>query len=547
VGELVILLLLLMAGLSRPSTTRSVQRTEQGSARYANLNELLRAGVYTETPAPGQLLLAAGEQILSPVELAARDDQPLVTWAVYEGDRHLLTLAPTRSGKGVSVVIPNLLHYAGSILVTDPKGENCVRTWRRRLAMGQTIHVLDPFGITGAPQSRFNPLAIITGPDDPMASIKARAIADALILPSGGDSHWTDGAKAILTAFVLHVATSALEAGRRNLGRVRELLTTEFPETLVEMRHSSLPQLRSLGGQIASIQDRELASILSTVNVQTNLLDEPVMLNTMAESDFSFADLKAPGGCTVYLVLPVNQLVTFNRWLRLMVQIALQEFVDAPGIPSPRTVFLLDEFANLGRLSSIEQAVTLQAGYGLSVWMIVQDLPQLMREYREGWQSLVANAGVIQAFGTRDLQTAEYLSRLLGQTTVEIPSAATIEARVKRGGNIVTSGDQLIGRPLQRPEEIMDAPPEQSLMFVKGVPPFYCARIYYYRRPEFRRRVDDWEPGVKLPPDPQPLYDPDPLAELNLSALKAEDFNHWPDAGETPPKKPKRRKFWRLW
>lgn len=488
------------------------QRTEHGSARLAFVDELIEAGVYVEQPAPGQLLLAAGEQMLAPKALKQRGGKPLVTWAVYDGDRHLLSIAPTRSGKGVSVVIPNLLHYAGSILVTDPKGENCVRTWRRRLAMGQTIHVLDPFGITGAPQSRFNPLAIITGPDDPMASIKARAIADALIIPSGGDSHWTDGAKAILTAFVLYVATGEQEDGKRNLGRVRELLTTAFPETLVEMQHAPLPQLRSLGGQIASIQDRELASILSTVNVQTNLLDEPVMLKAMGESDFSFADLKAPEGCTVYLVLPVNQLVTFNRWLRLMVQIALQEFVDAPGIPSPRTVFLLDEFANLGRLSSIEQAVTLQAGYGLNVWMIVQDLPQLIREYREGWQSLVANAGVIQAFGTRDLQTAEYLSRMLGQTTIELASEDTAKQRVMNPGYISVR-DPIIGRPLRTPSEIMEIPPEQSLLLVKGVPPLFCARIYYYRIPHFIRRADHWEPGVKLPPDPQPLHDPDPVAD----------------------------------
>ena len=118
---------------------------------------------------------------------------------------------------------------------------------------------------------------------------------------------------------------------------------------------------------------------------------------------------------TVYLVLPADRLETFGRWLRLLVQQAIT--VNARNIeakPDKPILFLLDEMAALGRLTMVEQAFSLMAGFGMQLWGIVQDLSQLDRIYDKGWETFIGNSGVLQYFGSRDHKTAEYFSKLCG-------------------------------------------------------------------------------------------------------------------------------------
>ena len=358
----------------------------------------------------------------------------------YIGDRHLLTVAPTRSGKGVSAIIPNLLTYEGSAFVVDPKGENALITADRRghgdaargiVGLGQDVYLVDPWDIAatqlGGEPARFNPLSWITA-DDPDAAENALLLADALVPEEnrgGGESRfWDDEAKALLTGIILYVATATEEDGQRHLGRVRDILTSDEDKlnaVLENMLNHPNPVVSSTADRTASKDPKLRSNVLTGAQAHTHFLDSPRIRESLSATDFSFEHLKSRK-MTVYLILPADRLKTFDRWLRLLIQQAIT--VNARNIsekPNPPVLFLLDEMAALGKLTSVEQAYGLMAGFGMQLWGIVQDLSQLARIYGEhGWQTFISNSGVIQYFGSRDKMTAEYFSTLCGVTTVEI-------------------------------------------------------------------------------------------------------------------------------
>ena len=392
----------------------------------------------------------------------------------YDGPAHLMTLAPTRSGKGVSSLMPNLLSVWRSMIVVDPKGENTRITWRTRSAMGP-VHFFDPFGLTGYPSAALNPLDALT-PDSPDLGEDAATLAEALVMDPPGqvqDAHWNEEAKALLTGLILFCACHE-EDGRRTLGSVREYLTLA-PERWQELL-GLMQDSREADGLIARAanrfrgkSDREAASVLSAAQRHTHFLDSRRVAATLERTDVAFADLKHAIG-TVFLVLPPDRLDTYARWLRLLIAQALRDIGRSDGsgragdTPSPRPalseplggpqgageardapdhphsasgsqsgsrspldepmapegpiLFLLDEFAALGRLEAVERAMGLMAGYGLQLWPILQDLSQLKALYGPRANTFVANAGVLQTFGVNDLETAEWLSRLLGRETI---------------------------------------------------------------------------------------------------------------------------------
>ncbi|MEO0377977.1 MAG: type IV secretory system conjugative DNA transfer family protein [Cyanobacteria bacterium P01_A01_bin.17] len=174
----------------------------------------------------------------------------------YDGDRHLFTYAPTRSGKGVSHIVPNLLAYDGSVLVIDPKGENAIITANARAAMGQEILAIDPWGIAvdqiGIKAARFNPLDWIRL-DDPDATENAMLLADALVQKSKkGDPFWQEEAKALLQGLILLVAFDETYEGRPNLGTVRDLLLLgekEMTALFTYMADSMHPLIASTGSR----------------------------------------------------------------------------------------------------------------------------------------------------------------------------------------------------------------------------------------------------------------------------------------------------------
>jgi type IV secretion system protein VirD4 len=455
----------------------------------------------------------------------------------YTGNRHLLTVAPTRSGKGVSAIIPNLLTYSGSALVIDPKGENAMITAKRREAMGQAVYVVDPWGITGLVTACFNPLDWLQAGDRDISE-NAMMLADSIITPREGkaDPFWDEEAKALLMGLLLFVALDDGEAGNRHLGRVRDIINLHqkgFDAVLEKMAGHENPIVRSTAYRTASKEEKLLGSVLASLQSHTHFLDSPSMRASLAKSDFEFRDMKT-SSMTIYLVLPADRLQTFGRWLRILVQQAIT--INARNLlikPDKPILFMLDEMAALGRLTMVEQAFGLMAGFGMQLWGIVQDLGQLERIYGDSWETFIGNSGVLQYFGSRDLKTAEYFSKLCGVATIRKFSISQSIASSIGWNNGISmdnmnpdKGSSSMGRneseshthsvssdTIQRhlafPDELMVLRNDKQLVFIESYNPISAKKIRWYEDKEYQAlgvsmealRIGGTKPdmGVSLP------------------------------------------------
>jgi type IV secretion system protein VirD4 len=404
----------------------------------------------------------------------------------HRTDKHLLTLAPNRAGKGVSAIIPNLLTWPGSVVVIDPKGENAIVTARRRREMGQAVHVLDPWGITGLTCGRFNPLLALT-PDSVDLIEDATLLADGLVLPGtkADDEFWNGEARSLIAGLLMHIVTTELPENR-HLGTLREILTLgekEFADLLEDMidNHAAHGLVARTAQRLMQKTDRERSGVISTAQAQTHFLDSPRMTDVLGASSFDPSDLKS-GGMTIFLVLPADRLSTHGRWLRLIIGLCLSALTRDRRTPAHTVLFMLDEFAALGRLQAVETAMGLLAGYGVLLWPMLQDLSQLQDLYPSRWRSFLANAGVVQAFGVNDMGTAEYLSKMLGQRTVTVRhTGRSGETELSRGSENYAPA----ARPLLMPQEILRLPPGQELLFLQGKPPILADRVRYFADKEF--------------------------------------------------------------
>lgn len=414
----------------------------------------------------------------------------------YSQEGHVITLAPTRSGKGVAAVIPNLLEYPGSVVVSDPKGENYAVTGRRRTEMGQQVIVLDPFGVAGG-TAAFNPLDLIDVQTD-FAVDDATMLADMLVMRSGkasASSFWDEEATTLLRGLILHVAAVA-ESSERNLTYVRELLTLApepFQDLLNEM--SASPAAGGLVKRAAAMMlqkaDKERSGVISTAQSHTRFLDSPRMARVLNRSTFELADLKRRR-MSLYLVLPPDRMNTYQRWLRLMVACTLASMIRIPGQPAQRVLVLLDEFANLGRMQPVLDDISLAGGYGVAFWLVLQDLPKLKGIYPDDWGTFLSNRAVLQAFGTADLETSEYLSKMAGETTIFTESEN--RSRGRNSGKSQQSTAQTTsekGRRLLTPDEVQRLHPDMELVFVKGSNPLLVNRLNYLSDPEFQGAYDE--------------------------------------------------------
>lgn len=454
--------------------------TTFGSSRWADLNDVIKHRLTDE----GGLMLGEFVTEGGAVPLS------------YTGDRHLLTVSPTRSGKGSTALVPNLLTYEGSMLVIDPKGENAMMTAQRRREMGQNVYVVDPWMITasaGLEPSRFNPLDWLEIGDMDMTE-NAMLLADALIVPSQNhDSFWDEEAKALLQGLILYIATDKNEASNRSLARLRDLLMLdqkEMNKLFKLMEQSPHHIVASTGARSLQKDEKLLSSVISTAQSHTHFLDSARIRESLSASDFRFEDLKKEA-MTIYLVLPADRLQTFSRWLRLLVQQAIT--VNARNIeiqPAKPIIFMLDEMGALGHLTMLEQAFSLMAGYGFQLWGVVTDLSLLKKHYGDGWQTFIANAGVLQYFGSRDAESSEAFSIMCGTTTVWNFSSAVARSFSSSSGSNNSSSSTSEGetdttsatqRRLAYADELSRMGEDRQLLLIGNTPPILGHRYPWFR------------------------------------------------------------------
>ena len=442
----------------------------------------------------------------------------------HDDDRHILTVAGSRAGKGVSLIVPNLLHWPGSCIAIDPKGELATITASRRSSVdsrsvksmgeGGKVFVLDPFERVTGPavdfRARFNPLDDLDADTDTGLEM-AGQIADAIVMQiEGPGSHWTQSARSFLRGLILFVCKNEAPVDR-HLIRVRELLLQSRDDF-----DAMLKSMSDIGGVIGRAgrglrakPDSEKWSVVSTCDVQTDFLEGGAMARVLKKSDFKLEDLKT-SRVTVYLCLPATRLGTHGRWLRMMIGLTLEAMERTGPLPKdkPPVLFCLDEFAALGHMESIEKAAGQIASFGVKLWPVIQDLTQLQRDYMKAWETFMGNAGLLTFFGNTDLTTLEHISKRLGicevirtvvnknenwQTSSGGSRPGMLDRMQGQGGTSVTEGttksggwqanELLMQAPLMQPDEIARLFAREAkniLAFVPSFPPLALNRCAYF-------------------------------------------------------------------
>lgn len=409
----------------------------------------------------------------------------------YSGKSHGILVAPARAGKGISFVVPNLLHYQGSMLVTDPKGELAAITGRHRAQkFGQKVVYLNPWGLHGLPQSRYNPLSVLI--DLATDAVRrnelgdaARAIAGQLVPePEGGDKNqfFRDGARNILEGLLLHMATRDAPE-RCTLPELWRVLKDSliFEDTVADMCVSDV-----LGGTVAAYGEelrylatkgeRQFADFRTGASNALQVFQPGGPLaDAVSGSDLSFDDLKDKR-TTVYLMIPAEKIAHYGPWIALVVRQAINAV--SASHKRGQVLFMLDEFANMGKLSGLAENLTLLAGHGVRIWTIVQDLMQLQKVYgRETMKIILSQSEVMQFFAVRDQELARQLSSLLGDRSIMTRNFNLGRAVFDDIGESISER----GVPLMSPQEIRGMDENKQLLFVKSALPVLADKVPYWR------------------------------------------------------------------
>jgi type IV secretion system protein VirD4 len=418
----------------------------------------------------------------------------------YPGGVHLITIGPAGSGKGTGIIVPNLATLRRSILIIDPKGEAAAITARKRAQFGRVL-IINPFNVLSEKlphlkSQGFNPLAALD-PEDDNFTDDCVGIGQALVQQqqeAGGNAAFFSGsAQDLVTALIMHEKFERRD--KASLANVRTMLMEPYAQdedgalglrkTVQEMLDSKCAPLRSTAGRFAR-GSKSVMDIIQTAANETRFLNSPPLQRDLQGEDFDW-DIMKREITTVYLILPADRLESHANYLRLVVTSALRTLLRSPPSATlPPVLFMLDEFAQLGYLPPIENAMGIARGFGVQLWPFLQDLNQINSLYKERWQTFIGNAAVLTAFAPRDLFTARYLSERCGYKTVIVESE---NERTGATGTGRSRGPQ--GVPLFRPEILMEMPAGQLLCFVDPVKKPFMTQAKGYWETDFRLGLDD--------------------------------------------------------
>lgn len=413
----------------------------------------------------------------------------------WDGEGHLLTVAPTRAGKSVTTIVPNLLRYGGSAVVFDPKGELYEKTSAWRAANVGPVYRIAPFddGSRGWPRHGFNPIAGIR------TQHQARSLAR-LMFPRDptGQEFFNDDAVSFLTGVILYIMDAA-PPGRRNLGTVREATAAPLPkfkQLIQAMAASRVASIREAANNvIGKSGDRGLPNLRDTLHSKLSLWSDDKILDATDRHDVDFGSLKDQRA-TVYIEMPFGLIDPYAPYLKVLLKVALDAMLDNPVKPPIPVLFVLDEFLSLGPFTDFRDAIRTHASAGVRLWFFLQDLATLQEHYPgTSWQAFF-NASVKQFFGIDDPFTAELVSRYLGQQTVaykSMQSGANVSAQMGgwmdngSAGVTFSNGESVNfhGRPLATPDEIMALTSDwqddcrTSIVHIRGPRPFQAQLVPY--------------------------------------------------------------------
>ena len=425
----------------------------------------------------------------------------------HAGPEHVMAFAPTRSGKGVGLVVPTLLAWPHSVVVHDIKGEHWQLTsgWRSRFS-----HCLY-FNPVDARSAAYNPLLEVRRGAQEVRDVQN--IADLLVDPEGAlerRSHWEKTSHALLVGAMLHVLYAETDKSLRGVADFLSDPARPIERTLAAMLHTlhlgdrPHPVVAAAAREMLNRSDNERSGVLSTAMGYLGLYHDPTVAAVTSRCDWRIADLvSAPVPVSLYLVVPPSDLSRTRPLVRLLLnQIGRRLTETLP--PAPARVrrwrraqpmdtghpllWVLDEFPALGRLDFFEQALAFMAGYRMRALLIAQSLNQIEQAYGPN-NSIVDNCHVRVAFAPNDERTARRLSDALGTATLVSEHRSYGGDRGALWLGHVTVSRQATARPLLTPGEVMQLPPDEALVLVAGHPPLRARKLRYYADRNFTRRV----------------------------------------------------------
>ncbi|UUP18275.1 conjugal transfer protein TraG [Nitratireductor thuwali] len=455
--------------------------TTYGSSRWATNREIQQAGLFRPVG----------------VFLGRLQDRYLR----HDGPEHVMAFAPTRSGKGVGLVVPTLLSWTGSAVIHDIKGENWQLTagWRSKFS-----HCL-LFNPTDLRSARYNPLLEVRrGPHEVR---DVQNIADILVDPEGvleRRNHWEKTSHALLVGAILHVLYAEEE---KTLARVATFLSDpqrSFAETLDRMMATNHlgtadkpevhPVVASAAREVLNKSENERSGVLSTAMSFLGLYRDPTVAATTSACDWRIADLM-DGNCpmSLYLVVPPSDLSRTKPLVRLVLnQIGRRLTERLEGDPKKsrkhQLLMMLDEFPALGRLDFFETALAFMAGYGIRAYLIAQSLNQISKAYGEN-NAILDNCHVRIVFSSNDDRTAKRISDALGMATELRAMRNYAGHRLAPWLSHVMVSRQETARPLLTPGEVMQLPAADELVLISGLPPIRANKLRYYEDRNFKERV----------------------------------------------------------
>jgi type IV secretion system protein VirD4 len=413
----------------------------------------------------------------------------------HDGPEHVLCFAPTRSGKGVGLVVPTLLTWPGSCIVHDIKGENWTLTSGFRSGHGRVL-LFDP---TNAKSAAYNPLLEVRRGEWEVRDVQN--VADVLVDPEGSlerRNHWEKTSHALLVGAILHVLYAEPD---KTLAGVASFLSD--PKRPIEVTLRAMmttahlgeagphPVIASAARELLNKSENERSGVLSTAMSFLGLYRDPVVAKVTHHCDWRIRDLvEGDRPTTLYLVVPPSDISRTKPLVRLILnQIGrrLTEDLQAKG-KRRRLLLMLDEFPALGRLDFFESALAFMAGYGLKSFLIAQSLNQIERAYGPN-NAILDNCHVRVSFATNDERTAKRVSDTLGTATEMRALKNYAGHRLSPWLGHLMVSRQETARPLLTPGEVMQLPPGDELVLVSGVPPIRARKARYFEDPRLTERV----------------------------------------------------------
>ena len=455
--------------------------TTYGSARWATSKEIKTAGLFASK---GVLLGRLENNYLR-----------------HDGPEHVMCFAPTRSGKGVGLVLPTLLSWTSSAVVHDIKGEN----WELTSGWRSTFSHCLLFNLTDSRSARYNPLLEVRKGAAEVRDVQN--IADILVDPEGAlerRTHWEKTSHSLLVGVILHVLYAE---EKKTLTRVTEILADpaqSFEKTLrimlatnhlgTEAEPKVHPVVAATARELLNKSENERSGVLSTAVSFLGLYRDPVVSRNTESCDWRIADLvSADKPVTLYLVVPPSDISRTKPLIRLILNQIGRRLTESlntrAGEAKHRQLLLmLDEFPALGRLDFFESALAFMAGYGIRAYLIAQSLNQIAKAYGEN-NAILDNCHVRIAFAANDERTAKRISDALGTAT---------ELRAQRNyaghrlapwlGHVMVSRQET-ARPLLTPGEVMQLPPDQAIVLVSGLAPVRAFKLRHYEDANFVVRL----------------------------------------------------------